>query len=153
MCFGFLSAQQVITGTVTDANGPLPGVNVILEGTTVGTTTDFDGNYSLQVNEDLGPDSRLVFSYISYETREVAINGRSVIDVNMVASAEALDDVIVVGYGTQSRAEVTGAISSIDADEINSLPVATAEQALQGRASGVTVINSGAPGNTLSSKN
>ncbi|MDT0687687.1 SusC/RagA family TonB-linked outer membrane protein [Autumnicola psychrophila] len=148
LCCGFISAQEVITGTVTDANGPLPGVNVILEGTTTGTTTDFDGNYSLEVEEDLGPDARLVFSYISYETQQIAINGRSVIDINMVADAQSLDDVIVVGYGTQSRAEVTGAISSIDTEEINSLPVATAEQALQGRASGVTVINSGAPGNS-----
>ncbi|MDT0645660.1 TonB-dependent receptor [Zunongwangia sp. F260] len=148
LCFGFVSAQEIITGTVTDANGPLPGVNVILEGTTTGTTTDFDGNYTLEVEEDLGPDARLVFSYISFQTQEIAINGRSVINVNMAADAQSLDDVIVVGYGTQSRAEVTGAISSIDTEEINSLPVATAEQALQGRASGVTVINSGAPGNS-----
>ncbi|MDT0649398.1 SusC/RagA family TonB-linked outer membrane protein [Autumnicola edwardsiae] len=148
LCFGFISAQETITGTVTDANGPLPGVNVILEGTTTGTTTDFDGNYTLEVEEDLGPDARLIFSYISYQTQQIAINDRSVIDINMVADAQSLDDVVVVGYGTQSRAEVTGAISSIDTEEINSLPVATAEQALQGRASGVTVINSGAPGNS-----
>ncbi|MDT0691158.1 TonB-dependent receptor [Salegentibacter sp. F188] len=148
LCVGFISAQEIITGTVTDENGPLPGVNVVLEGTTTGTTTDFDGNYTLEVEEDLGQDARLVFSYISYQTQQVAINDRSVIDVNMVADAQSLDDVIVVGYGTQSRAEVTGAISSIDTEEINALPVATAEQALQGRASGVTVINSGSPGNS-----
>ncbi|GHA25691.1 SusC/RagA family TonB-linked outer membrane protein [Salinimicrobium marinum] len=143
-----MSAQETITGTVTDATGPLPGVNVVLEGTSTGTVTDFDGNYVLELGEEPGPDATLVFSYIGFETQEIQVNGRSVIDVNMVSDAEALDDVIIVGYGTQSRAEVTGAISSIDSEEINSLPVATAEQALQGRASGVTVINSGAPGNS-----
>ncbi len=143
-CFGFLSAQQTVTGTVSDATGPLPGVNVLERGTSNGTTTDFDGNYSLEVNDD----AVLIFSYISYQTQEIAVNNRSVVDVNMVADSQALDDVIVVGYGTQSRAEVTGAISSIDTEEINSLPVSTAEQALQGRASGVTVINSGSPGNS-----
>lgn len=148
LCFGYASAQETISGTVTDATGPLPGVNVLLEGTTVGTVTDFNGNYVLELDQDLGPDARLIFSYIGFETQRIAINDRSVINVNMISDAEALDDVIIVGYGTQSRAEVTGAISSIDTEEINSLPVATAEQALQGRASGVTVINSGAPGNS-----
>lgn len=143
-CFGFLTAQQTVTGTVSDETGPVPGVNVIERGTSNGTTTDFDGNYTLEVSED----AVLVFSFIGYQAKEVAVNDRSVVDVNMVADAESLDDVIVVGYGTQSRAEVTGAISSIDSEEINKLPVATAEQALQGRASGVTVINSGAPGNS-----
>ena len=143
-----MSAQETITGTVTDATGPLPGVNVVLKGTSTGTVTDFDGNYVLELGEDPGPDATLVFSYIGFETQEIQVNNRSVIDVNMVSDAEALDDVIIVGYGTQSRAEVTGAISSINSEEINSLPVATAEQSLQGRASGVTVINSGAPGNS-----
>ncbi|MGW1454962.1 SusC/RagA family TonB-linked outer membrane protein [Salegentibacter agarivorans] len=143
-CFGFITAQQTVTGTVSDESGPIPGVNVIERGTSNGTTTDFDGNYSIDVSEG----AVLVFSYISYQTQEIAVNDQSVIDVNLVAGSESLDDVIVVGYGTQSRAEVTGAISSIDTEEINSLPVSTAEQALQGRASGVTVINSGSPGNS-----
>ncbi|PRX45696.1 SusC/RagA family TonB-linked outer membrane protein [Salegentibacter salegens] len=143
-CFGFITAQQTVTGTVSDESGPIPGVNVIERGTSNGTTTDFDGNYSIEVSDD----AVLVFSYISYQTQEIAVNDQSVIDVNLVAASESLDDVIVVGYGTQSRAEVTGAISSISTEEINSLPVSTAEQALQGRASGVTVINSGSPGNS-----
>jgi len=143
-CFGFISAQQTVTGTVSDESGPLPGVNVLEQGTSNGTTTDFDGNYSLRVGEN----AILVFSYVGYQTQEVAVNNRSVVNLNMAISSESLDDVIVVGYGTQSRAEVTGAISSISSEEISSLPVATAEQALQGRASGVTVINSGAPGNS-----
>lgn len=148
LCFGSIFAQEIIRGTVTDATGPLPGVNVILEGTNIGTVTDFEGNYTLEVDEDLGPDARLIFSYLGFETKRVEINNENVINVNLVASAESLKDVVIVGYGTQSRAEVTGAISTVDTEEINSLPVATAEQALQGRAAGVTVINSGAPGNS-----
>src|SRR5690606_24745261 len=96
----------------------------------------------------VGDNAVLMFSYVGYQSQEVAVNNRSVVNLNMAVSSESLDDVIVVGYGTQSRAEVTGAISSISSEEISSMPVATAEQALQGRASGVTVINSGAPGNS-----
>jgi TonB-dependent starch-binding outer membrane protein SusC len=143
-CFGFITAQQTVTGTVSDESGPVPGVNVLERGTSNGTTTDFDGNYTLEV----GNNAVLIFSFIGYETQEVAVNNRNVVDVNLAVGSESLDDVIVVGYGTQSRAEVTGAISSIGTEEINSLPVPNAEQALQGRASGVTVINSGSPGNS-----
>lgn len=142
-CFGFVSAQQTVTGTVTDNTGPLPGANVVVQGTTNGTITDLDGNYAIN---NVAPDAILVFSYLGYLTQEVAVNNRSVVDVNLVQDAESLDDVLVVGYGTQSRAEVTGAISSVDAEEITSVPVATADQALQGRAAGVTVTNSGSPG-------
>ncbi|MTI39257.1 SusC/RagA family TonB-linked outer membrane protein, partial [Fulvivirga lutimaris] len=88
----------------------------------------------------------LVFSFIGYLTQEVPVGARSTIDVTMAIDAQQLSEVVVVGYGTQSRAEVTGAISTIEADQINSLPVARVDQALQGQAPGVTVINNGAPG-------
>lgn len=143
--FGFASAQVTVSGKVSDESGPLPGANVLVKGTSNGTTTDFDGNYVLN---DVPSDAILVFSFLSYETQEIPVNGRSTINVNLLSSSETLDDVVVVGYGTQSRTEVTGAISTVDSEEITSLPVATADQALQGRASGVTVINSGAPGNS-----
>jgi len=104
LCYGFTYAQQTVTGTVSDETGPVPGVNVLERGTSNGTTTDFDGNYSIEVNDD----AVLVFSFIGYQTKEVAVNDQSVINVNMVTDSESLDDVIVVGYGTQSRAEVTG---------------------------------------------
>ncbi|TDN95100.1 TonB-linked SusC/RagA family outer membrane protein [Salegentibacter sp. 24] len=132
-----------VNGTVSDASGPLPGVNISVKGTSTGTTTDFDGNYTLR---GVDPQATLVFSYVSYSTEEVQINGRNTIDMVLEADAESLDDVVVVGYSTQSRAEVTGAISSISSEEIASVPVATADQALQGRAAGVNVVNSGAPG-------
>lgn len=143
LSFGFISAQQTISGTVSDGTGPLPGANVLVKGTSNGTTTDFDGNYTLQNVEG---SAVLVFSFVGFVSQEIAVNNRTTIDVNLVEDATSLEDVIVVGYGTQSRASVTGAISSIDSDEIASLPVSTAEQALQGRAPGVTVTNSGSPG-------
>ena len=147
MSFGFCYAQQKVSvdGIVKDEDGPLPGVNVVVKGTKIGTTTDFDGHYSL---EQIDSDAILVFSYLSYKTREVAVNGQHTIDIVLEPNAESLSDVVVVGYGSQSRSEVTGAISSIDAEEIASLPVSTADQALQGRAPGVNVVNSGAPGSS-----
>lgn len=143
LMFGCLTAQQTITGTVSDSNGPLPGANVIVKGTNNGTTTDFDGNYSLT---NVNGTATVIFSYVGFNLQEVAVNNRTTINVILEENSTALEDVVVVGYGTQSRAAVTGAISSIDSDEISSLPVATADQALQGRAAGVSVVNSGSPG-------
>lgn len=143
-CFGFVSAQQTVTGTVTDANNfGLPGVNVIIQGSSTGTTTDFDGNYTLA---NVPSDGVLVFSFVGFTTKAVSVEGKSTLNVVLAEDVSQLSEVVVVGYGTQSRAEVTGAISSIDSEAITSVPVATADQALQGRAAGVTVINSGSPG-------
>src|SRR5690606_25086032 len=138
---------QSVTGTVSDQSGPLPGANVVVKGTSNGTTTDFDGNYTLS---NVAADDTLVFSYIGFTSQEVAVNGRQVVNVNLQEDLQSLDEVIVVGYGTQSRATVTGAISSIGSEDLNSLPVATADQALQGRAAGLTVLNAGSPGNSPS---
>ncbi|WP_031425580.1 SusC/RagA family TonB-linked outer membrane protein [Flavimarina sp. Hel_I_48] len=143
LTFGLITAQQTITGIVSDNTGPLPGANVIVKGTTNGTTTDFDGNYSL-ANVDSG--ATLVFSYVGFNPQEIPLDNRTSLDVTLEENSTSLEDVVVIGYGTQSRAAVTGAISSVDSEEISSLPVATADQALQGRAAGVSVINSGSPG-------
>ncbi|WP_339714018.1 TonB-dependent receptor [uncultured Kriegella sp.] len=138
------SQTSTITGMVSDAKGaPLPGATIIVSGSTNGTTTDFDGNYSLS---NISPSDQLVFSYIGMTTQIVSVGNQTTINVNLQEDAEALDEVVVVGYGTQSRAEVTGAISTVGADELSALPVASADQALQGRAAGVTVLNSGSPG-------
>ena len=134
-----------VSGIVEDSAGPLPGVNVIVKGTTKGVTTDFDGRYVL---EDVPTGSVLVFSYLSFKTKEIPLDSRTEINVTMESDTQSLEDVVVVGYGTQNRSEVTGAISSIDSEEIASVPVTTADQALQGRAPGVNVVNSGAPGNS-----
>src|SRR5690606_4943490 len=143
--FGLVQAQGGITvsGTVQDGSGPLPGVNVVLLDNSKGTSTDFDGNFTLS---GIDPQSTLVFSYVGFKTVEIPVNNRTTLNVTLELDAQSLDEIVVVGYGTQSRSEVTGAIASIDAEEITSVPVTTADQALQGRASGVNVINSGSPG-------
>jgi TonB-linked SusC/RagA family outer membrane protein len=137
--------QQKITGKVVDAttNEPLPGVNVAVEGTTFGVITDVEGNYSLALP---GSTGTLVFTYIGYTTVKVPIQGQKTIDIKMTSDVLALNEVVVVGYGTQKRTTVTGAISSVTSDKLTALPSAGLDQALQGRAAGVTVIANGAPG-------
>ncbi|SIS63097.1 TonB-linked outer membrane protein, SusC/RagA family [Zobellia uliginosa] len=138
------SQTSTVSGVVSDGSGtPLPGATIVVSGTTNGTTTDFDGNYSLS---NVGPTDKLEFSYIGMTAKVVTVGNQTNINVTLEEDAQALDEVVVVGYGTQSRAEVTGAITTVGSEEISSLPVATADQALQGRAAGVTVLNSGSPG-------
>jgi TonB-linked SusC/RagA family outer membrane protein len=136
-----------VTGKVTDeANLPLPGVNVLLKGTTNGTATDADGAYSLSVPDD-DSNGTLVFSFIGYVSVEVAIGGRTNIDVPLVQDVTTLNEVVVVGYGTQERVNVTGAISTIKSEDVTNIPVANLSNGLAGRLSGVFVHQaSGAPG-------
>ncbi|SHJ74205.1 TonB-linked outer membrane protein, SusC/RagA family [Reichenbachiella agariperforans] len=133
-----------VKGKVTDADdgSGLPGVNVLIKGSATGTVTDLDGNYTITADEA----GTLVFSFIGYLTQEAPISGRSTVDVSMALDVKSLEEVVVVGYGEQRRSEVTGAISSVSSKDVVSVPVATADQALQGRAAGVTVINNGSPG-------
>lgn len=138
-----------VTGRVTDVRtgDGLPGVNVLLKGTTNGTTTSATGDYSLTVPDGTGT---LVFSYIGYVTEEVPINDRTSISVALVADLKALDEVVVVGYGTQKRSDLTGSVASISGKEIQDIPATSLDQYLQGRASGVQVTQaSNAPGGGL----
>ena len=136
------SFAQTVSGTVVDEAGdPLIGVTVLKKGTTVGTVTDFDGAYSLTAD----PGDLLVFSYIGFETRETTVTGSSM-DVQMGINSEVMTDVVVIGYGEQRREAVTGAVSSVDGREISQLTVANLGEAIQGRLSGVQVINQGQPG-------
>jgi TonB-dependent starch-binding outer membrane protein SusC len=134
--------QEVVKGRVSDLKTaePLPGVSILVKGTTTGTATDANGDYSIQV-PDL--NSVLVFSYISYTTEEVAINGRSTIDLGLAPDIQSLGEVVVVGYGTQNRNEVVGAISSVPTKDIRSRNYNTSAEVLQGTVPGVTVINNG----------
>jgi TonB-linked SusC/RagA family outer membrane protein len=142
------SAQQTVSGTVTDgeSNTPLPGVNVIAG--TSGIITDFDGNYELQVPESINV---LTFSSLGFATQEININGRSVINIAMEPQTEALDEVVIVGYGTVKKSDLTGSVSSIDGDSFKELPVTSVDQAIQARAPGVQVTQtSAAPGGGVS---
>ena len=136
---------RTVKGKVVDkANEPLIGVAVNIKNTSQGSITDFEGNYSIQVNTE---NAVLVFSYIGYDKQEIKVGARNVIDVVMHEASIALDQVVVVGYGTSKRGDVTGSISSIDAAEIKKVPVVNVGQALQGRMSGVQVTNNdGTPG-------
>lgn len=131
-------SMREITGTVLDGetNNPLPGVNIAVKGTTVGTSTDFDGNYALRVPATA---DTLVFSFIGYLTQDVAIDGRSRIDVVLQPDVKGLEEVVVVGYGTQQRAKVTGSVASIPAERIENMPVTSFENAIQGQLPGVVV--------------
>jgi len=141
-------AQTSVTGKVTDqSNGaPVPNVSVTIKGTSRGTATNINGVYVLSLQNG---DAVLVFSSAGYETREIAVNGKSTIDVSFSISSTKLSEVVVIGYGSQSRKDVTGAIASVKGEQIQNLPVSSATQALQGRAAGVNVVrNGGSPGNT-----
>ncbi len=133
------AAKLLITGKVTDGstNEPLPGVNVVIEGTTVGTVTNAEGNYTIDVPKD---DAVLVFSYVGYNLEKVPVTGKTVIDVKLTTDPRKLDEVVVVGYGTQKKTDITGAISSISEKSLKEVPVTNAAQMLQGRAAGVYVV-------------
>ncbi len=133
-----------VSGRITDDDGEgLPGATIIEKGTSNGTVTDVDGNYSINVDEN----ATLQVSFVGYEPKEVQVNNRSRIDVELILSVSNLEEVVVIGYGTQKKKDVTGAISSIKGDVISEVPVASMEQTLSGRMAGVQVINgSGAPG-------
>lgn len=134
-----------LRGVVTDENGePMPGVTISLKGTTLGTATDIDGAYAIEI---AGENDVLVYSFIGYKTQEISVNGRSIIDVQMIPDLQSMQEVVVIGYGTQEKSQVTGAISSVSSTDIAAVPVISPDQALQGRAAGVDVIAAGhAPG-------
>jgi TonB-dependent starch-binding outer membrane protein SusC len=128
-------------------NTGLPGVNVLVKGTLLGTVTDMEGRYTIDAPDDNGV---LVFSYVGYTTQEVPIRGRSVIDVTLAPDNVELGEIIIVGYGTSRKRDLTGSVARVTAEDIDAIPVYNVEQALNGRAPGVTVQqNSGAPGGRL----
>ncbi len=136
------SVQGTVTGS--DDGLPMTGVNVVVKGGAAGASTDIDGQYSLKVNA--GTDS-LVFSYLGYVTQTVGINSRAVVDVVLALDVAILDDIVVVGYGTQKKSDLTGAVSSVRGSDLTKIPAASPVQALQGKVAGVQVTStSGAPG-------
>jgi TonB-linked SusC/RagA family outer membrane protein len=133
----------VVAGTVSENGEPLPGVNVVIKGTSIGTVTDVLGKYTITVPDR---ESVLLFSYVGYTTVEETVGNRTTIDVELSENSSALEEVVVVGYGTQKRVNVVGAVTTLKGDEIKSIPAASASAAISGRLPGVTVIqNSGEP--------
>ncbi|MGD1891412.1 MAG: SusC/RagA family TonB-linked outer membrane protein [Cyclobacteriaceae bacterium] len=139
-------AQNTVSGRVTSAEAGegLPGVNVLLKGTSSGTVTDIDGNYSISADSE----GILVFSSIGYITQEIPVNNRSTINLQLETDVQSLSEVVVVGYGTQNKRDITGAISTVKAEELSNFKAAPSlDQALQGQATGVQVSStSGVPG-------
>ncbi|MFC6223812.1 SusC/RagA family TonB-linked outer membrane protein [Hymenobacter artigasi] len=135
-------ADATVTGRVVDEKGVgLPGVNVVIKGGTNGTQTDMDGKFTLAVPEG----STLVFSFVGYTPQEVAVGSQTSINVALLPDAKALSEVVVVGYGTQRRQDLTGAVARVEGTEIVNQPVQTPTQALQGKIAGVQIISDGTP--------
>ena len=143
-CVAMTNAQTV-SGVVSAEGLPLPGATVLVKGTSIGTVTDFDGAYSLDVKSN----KTLVFSYLGYETQEILINGQSQVNVVLIQGGEQLEEIVVVGYGTQKKESVVGSISQIKGEDLQELTmgITNVEEALQGNLPGVTAIQgSGVPG-------
>ncbi|QCK16398.1 SusC/RagA family TonB-linked outer membrane protein [Mangrovivirga cuniculi] len=141
-----VQAQQVVKGKVTDfqSGEPVPGTNVLVKGTSRGTTTNFEGDYNLQLQEG---DSVLVFSSVGFESEEVPVNGRTQINVELISDIQSLKEVVVVGYGTQKKQDISSSVSTIDQSEFNDIPTSSFDAAIQGRASGLNISSpSGTPG-------
>ncbi len=140
------SQQTAITGTVTESETgePIPGASIIIQGTTSGTITDFDGNYTIQA----AGDDVLVFSFVGLASQEVAVNNRTTINVQLEQSTELVDEVVVVGYGQLKVKDLTSSISTVNSEEIAKSPSGQAMQTLQGKVAGMQVVSSGAPGDS-----
>jgi TonB-dependent starch-binding outer membrane protein SusC len=142
--------ETTVTGKVTDVNGlGMPGVNILKKGTTMGTTTDGDGNFSIAASND----DVLVISFIGYKTQEFAVGSKTRFDVTLLEDIETLEEVVVIGYGTANRADISSSIASVKAADFKNMPLAGIDQALQGKVSGVMITNnSGQPGGGVSIK-
>ncbi|GAB3797875.1 TonB-dependent receptor [Spirosoma humi] len=141
------SADRNLSGSVTDEGGSkLPGVSVVVKGTNRGTTTDANGQFRMTL---LTGDDILVFSFVGYLSQEVTVGNQTALNIMLATDTKNLNEVVVVGYGTQKRSDLTGSISSVKAEEVRNLPVRSVNEALQGRAAGVQVTrNDGAPGSS-----
>ena len=143
MFTNFLVAQT-ITGVVTDGSSvPLPGATVIEKGTNNGATTDFDGNFSITLNSN---NPVISVGFLGYFTKEIRVNGKSVFNILLEEDVQSLDEIVVVGYGTQKRSTLTTSVSSVKSEELSEIPAADISQTLQGRAAGVNISAGGAPG-------
>ncbi len=136
--------SQTVSGIVSDNSGPLPGVNVLVKGTSNGAQTNFDGAYTLN---NVPPDAVLVFSYIGFKSQEASIDGRSSINITMIEDAALLDEIVLIGYGTTTIKDATGAVNTVTAEDFNGGIISSPEQLIQGKSAGVQITqSSGEPG-------
>lgn len=143
---GSIIYSQTVVGTVSDASGPVPGVNVLVKGGSSGAVTDLDGSYKISVNEG----DIIVFSFMGFVTQEISYTGQSTINIVLKEDTALLEEVLVIGYGTVKKSDLTGSVGSVTADDFKEQPVTNLSQALQGRVAGVNVTrNSGAPGGNV----
>lgn len=138
--------DKTVTGTVTDASTGegLPGVNILIKGTTNGAVTDIDGKYKIAV----GDDAVLIFSYVGFKTEEVTVGARSVVDLGMALDAEQLGEVVVIGYGTAEKKDLTGSVVAVAADDFNQGVIASPQELLVGKAAGVVITSQGGAAGT-----
>jgi len=142
-----VNAQTTVSGTVSDSNGPIPGVNIVVKGSNITTVSNFDGTYSISAPSA----GTLVYSFIGYKAKEIAIANKTKIDVFLEEDLNNLKEVVVVGYGTMKRGDLTGAVSSVSSAAVTQSVATTIDQVLQGRAAGVNIQqNNGAPGSSSS---
>ena len=144
LCTSSAMAQKKVTGTIVDAAGePIIGASVMVKGTSNGSVTDFDGNFTIN---NVPEDATLVFSYVGYRTQNLSARGKSNFQISLEEDKQLLDEVVVVGYGVQRKSDVTGALTRVGEKELNSKPVNNAFEALQGKAAGVDITTSERPG-------
>ena len=136
-----LLAQTTVSGTVTDkANAmPLPGVNVLVKGTSRGASTDFDGKFTLEVNQG----ETVVVSYVGYKTQEITFSGQSSLDIALEEDAAQLDEVVLIGYGSTTKKDATGSVDVVSSKDFNQGAIVSTDQLLNGKAAGVRITNNG----------
>jgi len=143
LCFSVMAQQATVSGTINDENGaPLPGVTVVVKGTTIGAATDINGRYTVQ---GVSPQSVLVFSFVGFVTQEVIVGDMRNIDITLLEDSQQIEEVVVVGYGTRRAGEVTGAVSVVRSEEIQRIPAVTAAEVLR-NVPGVTIFQANTPG-------
>src|SRR5258708_4765837 len=144
LAFPGVAQQRQISGIVKDDTGAaIPGVNVLLKGTSNGTNTDSDGKFSINISDE---SAVLVISFIGFTTQEISVANRTTIDVGLTPDVKSLQEVVVTGYASERKQDIVSAISTLSAARTVAVPVPNVEQALQGRVAGVTVFTSGQPG-------
>ncbi|MCK4748300.1 MAG: carboxypeptidase-like regulatory domain-containing protein, partial [Bacteroidales bacterium] len=146
LLFGFaisltFAQERTVTGNVSsESEGPIPGVNIVIQGTVTGAVTDIDGNYSITVP---GPDAVLVFSSIGYATQAITVGSQSTITVLMLADITSLDEIVVIGYGTQKKKELTSAIANVKSEDFVKGNVNNPAQLIQGKVAGLSITKPG----------